>query len=334
MTNITEQKPINSGFNAASTTTDVIKGIDLTGKTAIVTGGYAGLGLETVKTLVKAGAAVIVPVRDKAKATLNLQGIQNVTIEVMDLMDATSIDTFASKFLATHDALHILVNNAGIMWVPLIRDSRGYESQLSTNHLGHFQLTARLWPALKNANGARVINVSSWGHHYSSFVFEDANFEHRAYETLHGYGQSKTANILFTCELDKRGKTAGVRSFSLHPGAIVDTDIKRLLAPEKLIEMGIYDKDGNTIYDAEKGLKTIAQGASTIVWCATSPTLNDMGGVYCENNEIAVIDTSEDDHKGRNSLDLRGVMPYAIDKENAAKLWTLSEEMTGIKFDI
>ncbi len=328
------QQPIGSGFDAGSTTDEVIKGIDLNGKTAIVTGGYAGLGLETVKTFVKAGATVIVPVRDKAKAIANLQGIGNVTIEEMDLMDPVSINDFAGKFLAAGQPLHLLINNAGIMWSPLIRDSRGNESQFSTNHLGHFQLTARLWPALRNAGGARVINVSSWGHHYSPFHFEDPNFEHREYETLLGYGQSKTANILFTRELDIRGKAFGVRSFTLHPGAIVDTDMKRLLSKEKLMELGIYDKDGHTIYDAAKGLKTIPQGASTIVWCATSPKLDNIGGVYCENNEVATIDENGNDNTNRNSLNLHGVMPYAIDPESAKRLWMMSEQMTATTFDI
>src|SRR6187549_3496828 len=190
------QQPIGSGFTATSTTADVIEGIDLTGKTAIVTGGYAGIGLETVKTFVAAGARVIVPARDIDKAKKNLQGIKNIIIEAMDLMDPASIDAFAERFLAMGSPLHILVNNAGIMWVPLQRDARGYESQLATNHLGHFQLTARLWPALKKSNAARVVNVSSFGHTMAPFNFEDPNFEHRPYETLEGYGQSKTANNL------------------------------------------------------------------------------------------------------------------------------------------
>jgi NAD(P)-dependent dehydrogenase (short-subunit alcohol dehydrogenase family) len=331
---ITLQKAMGSGFDASSTTDDVIKGIDLTGKTAIVTGGYAGLGLETVRTFSKAGAKVIVPVRDRIKAEQNLAGIENVTIEIMDLMDPVSIDTFARKFLASGDPLHLLINNAGIMWAPLVRDARGYESQLSTNHLGHFQLTAQLWPALQKAGGARVVNVSSWGHHYSPFVFEDPNFENREYETLKGYGQSKTANILFTLELDRRGKASEVRSFSLHPGAIVDTDMKRLLSAEKLIELGVYDAEGNTVYDASKGLKTIPQGASTIVWCATSAVLENIGGVYCENNEVAELDHQQDSSSKRDSRSLGGVMPYAVDPESARKLWTLSEELTNTSFSI
>jgi NAD(P)-dependent dehydrogenase (short-subunit alcohol dehydrogenase family) len=331
------QHPIHSGFNAASTTRDVIKGIDLTGKTAIVTGGYAGLGLETVKTFVNAGARVIVPVRDKAKALVNLQGIENVTVEPMNLMDPVSITAFANKFLASNNALHLLVNNAGIMWVPLQRDSRGHESQLSTNHLGHFQLTALLWPALKNARAARIINVSSRGHFASPFHFDDPDYVHRDYNPQTAYGQSKTANILFSVELNRRGQQYGVQSFSLHPGAIVDTDLKRVLSRERLMELGVYDKDGNPVYDVTKGLKTIPQGASTIVWCATSPALNDKGGVYCEDNEIAVLyeePVDVTDSAMRTIRNAKGVMAYAVDAENAKRLWTLSGQLTNTNFNM
>lgn len=334
------QQPINSGFNGASTSMEVIKGIDLTGKIAIVTGGYAGIGLETVKALTSAGATVIVPARDTEKAKNNLAGIANVELETMDLMDPVSIDSFAEKFMSSERPLHVLINNAGIMWVPLQRDSRGYESQLSTNHLGHFQLTSRLWKALVEAEGARVINISSWGHHYSKFNFEDPNFEKREYETLLGYGQSKTANILFSVELDNRGKDYGVRAYSLHPGAIVETDLKRHLTDEQLSGLGVYDENGDVVRDALKGLKTISQGASTTVWVATSPDLNEIGGVYCENNNIAEVDHSIDEIQ-ENFADrmtdikkLSGVLDYALDEASAKDLWILSENLTGVKFII
>ncbi|HZH70027.1 MAG TPA: SDR family NAD(P)-dependent oxidoreductase, partial [Flavobacteriaceae bacterium] len=177
------QKPIGSGFNAKSTSEEVIKGIDLKGKIAIVTGGNTGIGLETAKTLANAGATVIVPARDIEKAKKNLQGIPNVEIEEMDLVNPTSIDAFAEKFLASGRPLHLLINNAGIMWVPLRKDIRGIESQLAVNYLAQFQLTARLWTALKKANGARVINVSSHGHQFAPFNFDDPNFLNREYET-------------------------------------------------------------------------------------------------------------------------------------------------------
>lgn len=225
------QTPLHSGFNAASTTADVIEGIDLTGKIAIVTGGNTGIGLETTGTLAAAGATVIVPARDVEKAKRNLQGIPNVEIAAMDLMDPASIDKFADSFLASGRPLHLLINNAGIMWVPLRRNSRGIESQLATNYLAQFQLTARLWPSLKKANGARVVNVSSQGHQFAPFNFEDPNFLHRNYETLQSYGQSKTAVNLFTIELDKRAKASNVRAYSLHPGSIGGTELGREAPP-------------------------------------------------------------------------------------------------------
>lgn len=328
------QQPLHSGFNAFSTTQDVIKGIELHGKNIIVTGGYAGIGLETVKTFVAAGAKVVVPARDTNKAATNLQGIPHVVIEAMDLMDPASIDAFADRFLATHDTLHILVNNAGIMWVPLQRDKRGYESQLATNHLGHFQLTARLWPALKKANGARVVNVSSFGHQMAPFNFDDPHFLHREYETLQGYGQSKTANNLFTVELDHRGKADGVRAYAVHPGSVIGTDLGRVAPITLFQQMGTHDENGNIYPEVAAKLKNTAQGAATQVWCATSTQLNDIGGVYCENVDIADLDEGNIAHDYSDPASLRGVQPYAVNAENARQLWLLSEEMTGIRFTI
>jgi len=328
------QQPLASGYNATSTAGDVIKGVDLSGKTAIVTGGYAGIGLETVKAFVAAGANVVVPARDIKKAAANLKGIENVCIEPMDLMDPESINAFAEKFLNTGDALHILVNNAGIMWVPLQRDKRGYESQLATNHLGHFQLTAKLWPALKKANGARVINVSSYGHQIAPFNFDDPNFINRTYETLQGYGQSKTSNNLCTVELDHRGKAFGVRAFAVHPGSVNGTDLGRVAPMALFQQMGTHDADGNIFPEVAARLKTIEQGAATSVWCAVSPQLNSIGGVYCENADIAVLDEGNIVHNYSEPSSLNGVQPYSVNAEYAAKLWTLSEEMTDILFPV
>jgi len=332
------QKPLESGFDAASTAQEVINGIYLTGKTAVVTGGYAGIGLETVKALANAGAKVIIPAKDIEKAAQNLKGISNITIEAMDLMDPVSIDIFVEKFLAANNSLDLLINNAGIMWFPLVRDSRGYESHFSTNHLGHFQLTAGLWNALKNAENARVINVSSWGHHFSDIVFDDVNFENREYDErgLAGYGQSKTANILFSLELDKRGSKYGVRSFSLHPGAIVETDLKRRLNDNDLKDLGVYDEEGKVIHDPYSGRKSLSQGASTTVWCAVSPQLKNIGGVYCENTDIAEIDTSgiNPNERVQGKTKICGVMPYAVNSVNAERLWDLSEKLTRVNFNI
>jgi len=327
------QNPIGSGFDATSTAKDVIKGIDLTGKVAIVTGGNAGIGLETTRVLVGAGAKVIVPARDVEKAKKNLAGIVNVELASLDLINPKSIDEFAKKFLASERPLHLLINNAGIMWVPLRRDTRGIESQLATNYLGQFHLTARLWQALKKADGARVVNVSSYGHQMAPFNFEDPNFNHREYETLLGYGQSKTASNLFTLELDRRGKEYNVRAYSLHPGSINGTELGREASLDLFQKMGMVDVQGNIFPELASKLKTIPQGAATTIWCATSPLLNDIGGVYCENCDIAELDLGNNIAKRYDDPSTqRGVQPYSVDKANARRLWKLSEEWTGFTF--
>ncbi|QIL37927.1 SDR family NAD(P)-dependent oxidoreductase [Pedobacter sp. HDW13] len=319
------QQAIGSGFNAKSTTKEVIKGIDLTGKIAIVTGGNTGIGLETTQVLAAAGARVIVPARDIEKAKKNLQGIANVEIAEMDLMFPVSIDAFAESFLASGRPLHLLINNAGIMWVPLRRDNRGIESQLATNYLAQFQLTAKLWPALKKAKGARVVNVSSHGHQFAPFNFDDPNFLNRDYETLQGYGQSKTAVNLFSMELDNRGQSSGVSVYSVHPGSIGGTELGREAPLELFQQMGFVDAAGKMLPEVASSLKTIPQGAATTVWCATSPLLNHIGGVYCEDADITVLCS--------DSASPKGVNPYSLDETSAKKLWVLTEEMTGLKFN-
>lgn len=326
------QYPIGSGFNAKSTATEVIKGMDLTGKIVTVTGGNAGIGLETTKVLAAAGATVIVPARDIEKAKKNLAGVPNVEIAAMDLARPETIDAFAEKFLGSNRPLHLLINNAGIMWVRLQRDSRGFESQLATNYLGQYHLTARLWPALMQAGGARVVNVSSYGHQRAPFNFEDPNFEHREYQTLLAYGQSKTASNLFALELDNRAKSFNVRAYSLHPGSIGGTELARDADMELFKQMGFFDEHGNMRPEILAGLKTIAQGAATTVWCATSPILNDIGGVYYEDCDIAELDLG---NFGKdNGLGTHGVQPYSLDENSAKRLWDLSEKMTGISFKI
>lgn len=318
------QQPVGSGFNTRSTTSDVIKGIDLKGKIAIVTGGNTGIGLETTKTLAAAGATVIVAARDMEKAKRNLQGIANVELERMDLVDPVSINSFAEKFLESGRPLHLLINNAGIMWVPFRIDCRGIESQLAINYLAQFQLTALLWPALKKANGARVINVSSHGHQFAPFDFDDPNFHYKAYETLRAYGQSKTASNLFALELDNRARAFNVRAYSLHPGSIGGTELAREASLELFQQMGFLDEKGELLPEVAASLKTIPQGAATTVWCATSPLLNEIGGVYCEDADIAVL--------ADDLLMSKGVKRYSLNETGAKRLWSLSEEMTGIKF--
>ncbi|MFF4351070.1 oxidoreductase [Streptomyces sp. NPDC001530] len=327
----TVQQPLHSGFDATSTAEDVIKGIDLTGKVAIVTGGYSGIGLETARVLRSAGAEVVVPARHTERARAALKEIDGVEIETMDLLDPASIDAFAERFLASGRPLHLLVNSAGVMAPPLTRDARGYEVQFATNHLGHFQLVARLWPALRRAHGARVVSVSSWGHRFSPVLFDDPHFEHRAYDRWVAYGQSKTANILFALGLDARGKADGVRAFSLHPGSIVDTGLKKYLAEEDLKAVGVLDTDGKPILDPDRQLKTVEQGAATSVWCATSPLLDGRGGLYCENSDVAPRMRPEEgsDWTLMNRSWKAGVLPYAVDPEAADRLWELSERLTA-----
>jgi NAD(P)-dependent dehydrogenase (short-subunit alcohol dehydrogenase family) len=327
----TFQHPVGSGFTAASTTCDVIAGIDLTGKTAIVTGGYAGLGLETTRTLASAGAQVIVPARDVEKARQALDGINRVEVQEMDLVDPRSVDSFADRFFARPRALDILVNSAGIMALPeLTLDDRGYEYHFATNHLGHFQLATRLLPALRAAPSARVVSVSAWAHRLSGVVFDDVNFARRDYQPMLGYAQSKTANILFAVGLDARERANGVRAFALHPGSIL-TGLGRNFTDAQRKAFGVLDEHGNRIIDPSRQLKTIEQGAATQVWCATSPRLDGLGGLYCENVEVADIVPPDEcsDWAGDDSTRKVGVMPHAIDPASADRLWNLSETMLG-----
>lgn len=312
----TEQKPLNAGFGAKTTAREVLAGRDLTGKVAIVTGGYSGVGLETTRALAEAGATVIVPARTQEKARTALAGIPRVEIETLELIDPASIDAFADRFLDTGRQLDILINNAGIMASPLRRDARGYESQFATNHLGHFQLTARLWPALKRAGRARVVSLSSTGIRFGGVDFDDPNFERREYDKWKAYGQSKTANALFAVALDKRGQAYGVRAFSAHPGRI-HTDLARYMSAEELATVG-------------GAFKTTEQGAATSIWCATNPQLEGKGGVYCMDADIAEV-ISEFDLQGVDQ-EVRGVLPWAIDPDLAEQLWNLSEKLTGVKF--
>lgn len=331
----TAQSPINSGFSRASTTVDVIKGVDLVGKVAIVTGGYSGLGLETARTLASAGARVIVPARDVERARKAIaEAGGGMEVQFMDLADPGSVDNFAREFVETGLPLHLLINNAGIMALPeLKRDSQGNELQFATNHLGHFRLTVRLWPALKRAGDARVISVSSAGHRFSPVVFDDINFEHRDYDPFKAYGQSKTANVLFAVGVDQRGKDDGIRGFSLHPGGIAGTNLGTHVGVEMLKKTGFVDENDRPVLDLARDLKSVPQGAATHVWCAVTPQLDGKGGVYCADSDIALVlpkgdpaNLATDDRLKR----LTGVEAYAIDPQAADELWRRSEDLTGI----
>jgi NAD(P)-dependent dehydrogenase (short-subunit alcohol dehydrogenase family) len=315
---ITPQEPIPSGYGRHTTAKQVLAGCDLSGRVAIVTGGYSGVGLETTRALAEAGATVIVPARSAEKARASVAGIPRVELEELDLIEPDSVDTFARRFLDSGRPLNFLVNNAGIMAAPLTRDSRGFESQFATNHLGHFQLTARLWPALKKARGARVVSLSSTGIRFGGVDFDDPNFERREYDKWKAYGQSKTANALFAVALDRHGYVERVRAFSVHPGRI-QTPLVRYMSERELDAM------------AGGEFKSTEEGAATSVWCATSSQLDGKGGVFCMDADIAPVVSPE---KPEASGQLSGVLPRAIDPELAERLWQLSEDMTGVKFPV
>lgn len=317
----TAQAPIASPFGYRSTAREVVAGIDLSGKAALVTGGYSGLGTETVRALAGAGARVIVGARRPDKAAEDLAGIQGaVEIAALDLSDPASIDGFAAAVAARTDRLAIVIDNAAIMANPLTRDARGYESQFATNHLGHFQLIARLWPLLVAARGARVVSVSSIGHRICPPDLADPNFTHRPYDKWQAYGQAKSANALFALQLDKLGAPHGVRAFAVHPGGIA-TPLQRHLTQEEQIAMGWIDAAGNV----DPRFKSTEEGAATSVWCATSPLLEGVGGVYCEDCNIAAM-------AGPDTPPFAGVRPHIRDAALAAGLWDLSEAMTGVVF--
>ena len=317
----TAQAPIASPFGYGSTAREVIAGIDLAGQTALVTGGYSGLGTETVRALTGAGANVIIGARRPDAALNDLTGIDGqISVLPLDLSDPASIDGFAAAVAAVTDQINIQINNAAVMANPLSRDARGYESQFATNHLGHFQLTARLWPLLAKSGHARVISVSSVGHQRIGLDLADINFEHRDYDKWTAYGQAKSANALFALELDRLGQAAGVRAFSLHPGGII-TPLQRHLTMEEQVKMGWFDADGNL----NPIFKTTEQGAATSVWCTVSPLLEGEGGVYCEDCNIgAMVDV--------NTRRGSGVLPHIRDTALATALWAKSEEMTGVTF--
>ncbi len=329
---LTPQRKIGSGFGRDSTAAEVIAGVDLTGKTAIVTGGYSGLGLETVRALASAGAAVVVPARrpEHARDVLAAAGLTpatergDVSVAELDLADQASVKEFAAGFLAgaapgTSRSLDILINNAAIMASPERRVGPGWESQFATNHLGHFALTNLLWPALAAAQGARVVSLSSTGHKLSGIRFDDINFD-SGYDKWRAYGQAKTANALFAVQLDALGRDFGVRAFAVHPGGIM-TELQRHLPREEMIAAGWMDAHGKL----DPRFKTPAQGAATSVWAATAPALEGMGGVYCEDCDIA-----EATVPGSPEARIRGVDAHAVDREAAARLWQMSAEMTGI----
>jgi NAD(P)-dependent dehydrogenase (short-subunit alcohol dehydrogenase family) len=313
----TAQHKIGSGFGATSTAGEVLTGIDLTGRLAIVTGGYSGIGLETTRALTEAGAHVVVPARRRATAEEALAGVKDTEVDELDLGDQESVRGFAERFLASGRTVDIMIDSAGIMACPETRVGPGWEAQFATNHLGHFALVNRLWPAIA-PGGARIVSVSSRAHHFSGMRWDDVQWT-RGYDKWEAYGQAKTANVLFAVELDRRGRDAGVRAFALHPGGIL-TPLQRHLSTEEKVARGWIHEDG-TLVDPTM-FKTPEQGAATQTWAATSPQLAGMGGVYLEDCEVAGMASGEGMRPG--------VREHAIDPAQAERLWTLSTELTGL----
>lgn len=313
-----EQTPVGSGFGPKTTVAEVMGGVDFSGKVAVVTGGYSGIGLETTKALKGAGAEVVVPVRDRKKADAALAGLDAMTIE-MDLADLASVYECAADIGDSHDKIDLLINNAGVMACPETRVGPGWEMQFAVNHIGHFVLTKALTPYLKNAGKARVVCLSSVAHKRSPIRWDDINFSQEAYEKWTAYGQSKTANSLFARALNRRLSGDGVKAFSVHPGGIM-TPLQRHLSREEMTALGWLDENGE-MPDAVKAIfKTPEQGAATTLWCATSPLLEDRGGEYCEDCDIAQP-MREDSPRWLH------VAPWATDDEAAARLWDETEKM-------
>jgi NAD(P)-dependent dehydrogenase (short-subunit alcohol dehydrogenase family) len=321
-----KQHPIGTGFTAASTVDDVLAGIDLTGKNVVITGGHSGLGLVATRALAKAGASVTVGSRDPDRAAAAVAGIERVEVGRLDLLDPASIDAFATRYTDSGRPLHILINNAGYPApAEVVRDARGYEAQFAANHLGHFQLTLALLPALRAAHGARVVNTTSGAQRMSDILWDDPHFTAGGYQPGLAYAQSKTANVLFAVELDRRWAADGIRGYAAHPGVVAATAFNSSVGADTQRAMGLIDESGRAIIDPEHGKKTLQQGASTIVFAATSPLLAEIGGVYLNNNDVSQLN---DDQPPVTAQEIPAdVVSHSIDPRSAERLWELSEQL-------
>jgi NAD(P)-dependent dehydrogenase (short-subunit alcohol dehydrogenase family) len=319
---VSDQIPTASGFHAKSTGDEVLAGLNLSGKTAIVTGGYSGIGLETVRSLAARGVSVIVPVRSPDKAAEALTGITgDVSTAPMDLADLASVRGFADSVSGRLARLDLLINNAGIMACPEARVGPGWESQFGINHMGHFALTQSLLPLLKKTAGARVVALSSTAHKLSDIRWDDIQYRDTPYDKWQAYGQAKTANALFANGLSRRLRDNGGLAFSAHPGGIF-TPLQRHLPQEEMIALGWLGEDGEPSELARQGFKTPEQGCSTTLWAATAADLAGKPGVYCENADIAAP-TDPSSPMARYG----GVDAHACSDESAERLWAVSEAL-------
>jgi NAD(P)-dependent dehydrogenase (short-subunit alcohol dehydrogenase family) len=310
-----------STFGFASTTDDVLAGVDLTDVNVVITGTSSGLGIETARAIAARGATVVGVVRDigKARTALDEVGAESVDLYQADLASLASVRSFTDTFFADgHDRIDVLIANAGIMATPQGATVDGFELQFGTNHLGHFVLVNRLMPLLLTGTPARVVVLSSAGHNRSDVDLDDPGFERTPYDAWQAYGRSKTANVLFAVELDRRRRARGVRATALHPGGII-TDLGRHLTDETFNAM--IETSGA----ADVELKSVPQGAATSVWAGFVADPDAIGGRYCEDCAVAPV---VDDPAASP-----GVMRYALDPATAAALWTRSEELVGETFD-
>ena len=316
------QKPIDSGFNSKSNAHEITKDVDLNGKIAIVTGGYSGIGLETTRELVSSGAEVIIPAKRSDVAIKNLEGIvSKENVIEMDLSDLNSVKNFTDGYKENFNRLDLLINNAGIMACPETRIGNNWESQIAINHFGHFMLTKELLDMMADNDGARFVSLSSSAHSLTGMLWDDIHFLNSPYDKWMAYGQSKTASSLIAIEFDKLMKDKGVRGFSVHPGGIM-TPLQRHLQNEEMVTLGWMKEDGSLSDLAKNFFKTTSQGASTTLWCATSSSLNNIGGVFCEDCDIAKKKSEVDESMQRYF----GVADWAVDIDEASKLWELTEK--------
>jgi NAD(P)-dependent dehydrogenase (short-subunit alcohol dehydrogenase family) len=312
------------GFN--STAAQVVAGIDLSGKRAIVTGASSGIGVETARALAGAGADVTLAVRDTDagdRAAVDITATTgNAAVHVgrLDLADQASVAAFVANWSGP---LHLLINNAGVMALPDLQLTReGWEMQFATNHLGHFALALGLHDALAAAGNARIVSLSSVGHRRSPVIFDDLNFTSRPYDLGLAYGQSKTANVLFAVEATRRWGSDGITANAVHPGTIATTNLLRQLDPDVLAALRASAPYAETFDPSKVRYKTIEQGAATSVLVATSPQLDGIGGRYFEDcNQASVLDP---DAPNTSSS---GVAAYALDPDNAKRLWDVSLRM-------
>ena len=318
-----QQKPTNSEFHSKTNADEITKGIDISNKTAIVTGGYSGIGLETTRALVTAGAKVIIPAKRKEIACKNLEGIvPNEDIVEMNLENLNSVKKFTEDFKENFKKLDLLINNAGIMACPETRIGNGWESQFAVNHIGHFLLTKELMDTMAENDSARFVSLSSSAHSLTGILWDDIHFQNNPYDKWMAYGQSKTASSLIAIEFHRRMVDKGVSGFSVHPGGIL-TPLQRHLQKEEMVALGWIDENGSPSEMAKNFFKTTSQGASTTLWCATSSSLNGIGGVFCEDCDIAKRKNEVDESLQRYF----GVADWAVDTEEASKLWDVTEKM-------